>query len=1363
MEQSAEATFYEKKIAGCNKMSFPMFNQQEGSLDAKSVFDNIDDLNIFAQNIYRIDFVPSAGMVCSVANTGMVYILSQLKPEQSATYTHSDNTSSTISYEALHTKPSAYTDVRDEQWAKRKHFYPVEIKGSDKIEKGYISASHDDDNNGYKLTIGELNVAKDTEFNRGNGNIHAEGNITSDKTVQGKDVKATDTVEGKNVKADATEGTVSGHTISGDIVNGTTINGGTINSTGNVKADGNVEGTNVTASNQVNAKTLVATESIESKGSITGVNGTITNLKSDSVTTPSIKSASDADTNKIGSYMFNTIGGTANGWLDNLTIRGSIHANSIEIDEAKYSSGIQWWTPGGGFVVTDVVATTYNNESAYKLFFKNEEDDGTKIQNKFLFGDGAFCQRYEYNDSGLTIKTYWMRVLRAISNEDYIIVSNTRKKEGLTGIPAIGDKVVQLGSDTPSRRAARCIDTISEGAPFDYQYNNVTLFDLGEASMIVSPANNKFSGEFISKATGKNIETIISEVVTNVDNLGVDLDKVAAQADKSYAIWFGTEAPTLANEPAKDWNTTALKEVHEEDIYYNSTSGLAYRFQKDGSTWSWNNITDQYTVKALQDAYNAQHTANEAKDELEDIADDNLITIYEHSQLSDIFDSAKSAYNIAIADANVHTDDETIQSNKTALTTAYNALNTIVSSILAMTSDYTIVSAYTTAWSTFYAKLQELNESITSAVNVRVGAAESTIENLGEAIALAVKTKDDAFSATVDLDTTGIKIGVKKKSETSTTWYSGFVTSSNFNSMFTTAVTFNGIAKTAEIKTEVEDQISKASISADKIIFSASKVLTVASSSGTLVTIDNTNGLYAIKGTIGGWSLGANELRSANKACNNTEEYESFDYISFNSADGIIGNFHRTNAKGSDTADTERSFWHWKANSDGSFDIGSQIDEDGKKIGYAVTIDKDGNAVFNGVVHASSGSFSGTVTSNEGTIGGWTIDSNGIQSPEIGCTDFDVYHDGKDRLVLDKAGIIGSKHTHADKADRWHWKATKNTFNIGLKVDGEGNESYSFSVAENGNASFSGKIQSTSGNIAGWNISSELTSPEVACTLDTNATSHVQGYDFIALNGTNGTVGCNHIARDTDGVKIADKSLWHWLANTDGSFSLGGYRDSEGKQAYSIKTDKDGNATFRGTVYATNGTFAGELSAATGTFAGDISAASGTFSGTVKAQQILVKKQGATTDTATDYIDVLDSGMQVDKNGLLNINGVIKVNAIFYNANTTIVNNGTINPKDGTFITKPTSDRTIILPKSSDYPYLKLTIFGDYRFSRARTANNLFKTQSGDRIIAPFDGSIHHGDTLDVNQGVVELLSDGTQWCLVTPYNESNFVIYDAS
>lgn len=50
---------------------------------------------------------------------------------------------------------------------------------------------------------------------------------------------------------------------------------------------------------------------------------------------------------------------------------------------------------------------------------------------------------------------------------------------------------------------------------------------------------------------------------------------------------------------------------------------------------------------------------------------------------------------------------------------------------------------------------------------------------------------------------------------------------------------------------------------------------------------------------------------------------------------------------------------------------------------------------------------------------------------------------------------------------------------------------------------------------------------------------------------------------------------------------------------------RNGNAYFRGTVYASAGTFAGELKAATGTFSGDISAASGTFKGTIQASRFL--------------------------------------------------------------------------------------------------------------------------------------------------------------
>lgn len=89
-----------------------------------------------------------------------------------------------------------------------------------------------------------------------------------------------------------------------------------------------------------------------------------------------------------------------------------------------------------------------------------------------------------------------------------------------------------------------------------------------------------------------------------------DLEGLQDQIDGNITSWFYEGEPTLSNAPAKDWNTTDLKNNHLGDLYYDQNSGKAYRFQMNGSAYEWKLIADEDITKALELAGDAQDTAD---------------------------------------------------------------------------------------------------------------------------------------------------------------------------------------------------------------------------------------------------------------------------------------------------------------------------------------------------------------------------------------------------------------------------------------------------------------------------------------------------------------------------------------------------------------------------------------------------------------------------------------------------------------------------------------------------------------------------------------------------------------------------------
>ena len=80
--------------------------------------------------------------------------------------------------------------------------------------------------------------------------------------------------------------------------------------------------------------------------------------------------------------------------------------------------------------------------------------------------------------------------------------------------------------------------------------------------------------------------------------------------DGSISTWFYDYIPSLINLPASDWTTDELKNNHLGDVFYDNTTGSAYRFALISSVYQWTPITDSAVTEALQKANDAQDTAD---------------------------------------------------------------------------------------------------------------------------------------------------------------------------------------------------------------------------------------------------------------------------------------------------------------------------------------------------------------------------------------------------------------------------------------------------------------------------------------------------------------------------------------------------------------------------------------------------------------------------------------------------------------------------------------------------------------------------------------------------------------------------------
>lgn len=285
--------------------------------------------------------------------------------------------------------------------------------------------------------------------------------------------------------------------------------------------------------------------------------------------------------------------------VDELLVRKLAYFVELIIKRLSHVGGEIILTPASLKCVKVEEYDTY-----YRCYFEQDNGDASIVQ-EFRADDQACAQTFnikEETSHNVANHYYWRLVVGV--GDNYIDLSKADCKTG-SGTPEAGDSIVQLGNRTDAtRQNAIILSTVGEDAPSIKQYKGIDRYSLaGKEVTVISPLLNKFIGQFISEATGKSYDSMFNE-------LQADLGLIKEQTDKEYTIWFFEYAPTLGNIPASDWNTNELKTMHEQDLFYNTASGLAYRFVKSADAWEWADITDQQTVKALENAAKAQDTAD---------------------------------------------------------------------------------------------------------------------------------------------------------------------------------------------------------------------------------------------------------------------------------------------------------------------------------------------------------------------------------------------------------------------------------------------------------------------------------------------------------------------------------------------------------------------------------------------------------------------------------------------------------------------------------------------------------------------------------------------------------------------------------
>lgn len=241
---------------------------------------------------------------------------------------------------------------------------------------------------------------------------------------------------------------------------------------------------------------------------------------------------------------------------------------------------------------------------------------------------GTFTQiRQETTDAG-RVQTEWMK-----SAIDNLTKQMTGAKGGykLTEFDENGLWLRDLYMDAPDKNQATNILQINKngigGSHNGYAgpYTVGMTLDgtiLGERILAGSIKTEALSTECknyietkISDGDSENKKAILKEVTTSIEamdgKITLSVSSLEQQLERKSGNWYGNYEPTSGNNPASAWTTDELRQEHERDLFFNTTTGYAYQYQKnDSNEYGWVRVKDK-------DIEAAQSTAESALSKIE--------------------------------------------------------------------------------------------------------------------------------------------------------------------------------------------------------------------------------------------------------------------------------------------------------------------------------------------------------------------------------------------------------------------------------------------------------------------------------------------------------------------------------------------------------------------------------------------------------------------------------------------------------------------------------------------------------------------------------------------------------------------------
>lgn len=269
----------------------------------------------------------------------------------------------------------------------------------------------------------------------------------------------------------------------------------------------------------------------------------------------------------------------------------------------------------------NLVSLGMSNVEGENVVLRDEESIEKDGENSLVINDNPFAYTQAKREQLITAL---FNIVKGFKYTSFEIVGQSKP------YMETGDEVIVVDTD-----GTYCYSFLFR---FNYKSRNGLESEMSAPSIIKATVNyqNVLEAIDIAKRTeiivdkqNQKIEAISSQQTTDKKELqnaiGATQDEfdkfvdetyknqmsnIQAQIDGQIQSYFYDYEPTLTNVPASEWTTEDDKIKHMGDLFYNSETGLGYRFSYIDNTWVWEELKDTDVGRALANAENALNVAN---------------------------------------------------------------------------------------------------------------------------------------------------------------------------------------------------------------------------------------------------------------------------------------------------------------------------------------------------------------------------------------------------------------------------------------------------------------------------------------------------------------------------------------------------------------------------------------------------------------------------------------------------------------------------------------------------------------------------------------------------------------------------------